>query len=416
MSCLNEDFEIEIIGTDERLLENSEYFQTKQDFNNVCKILIDFYFKDIEDYDEETKLIKILLDLCIDLNIESIEIAFQLIELVLKDFLIKNKSGKCLQAYKERQSEKEQPLELKYRDFFYKFFMQLLSFYSKFKQIFPKLLTNNLLKQLIELLSSEIVVDRDCIKLIIHSIYSICLSKRRRIRIYFYNFIHQFLLHEESSTGISEILEIYKGIIDGLITPIKEENLKLFYELFLPLLKSKRLKDYSGYIYSCLLSFIVKDGKLVVPMIKYMIKYWPIKNPEKSEIFTKILHKIINVTDPIYLNPIAIDFMKLILKLGLDPYIEVFLQAEYIIGLSNFNIFFNLNINAFRSLIPSVLAKYPMDEQYKNFFKAIVKLDKLYFKNFKYLKELINQQDKNYDLNQREILWKEIIEKSKISL
>lgn len=61
-----------------------------------------------------------------------------------------------------------------------------------------------------------------------------------------------------------------------------------------PLHKVKTLNNYNTQLQQCIKNFLEKDNSLVIPLIKNLLKVWPITNPAKEVIFLNEIEEIMD--------------------------------------------------------------------------------------------------------------------------
>ena len=93
------------------------------------------------------------------------------------------------------------------------------------------------MEELLDLFDSEEPREREFLKNILHRLYAKIVPRRKMIRI---AIIDQFytLIHEKYKfNGTAELLNMLAGIISGFATPLRDEHVKSFKNVFIPLHK-----------------------------------------------------------------------------------------------------------------------------------------------------------------------------------
>lgn len=150
--------------------------------------------------------------------------------------------------------------------------------------------------QLLDLFDSEDPRERDYLKTILHRIYVKFMLHRPFIRTAINNIFYRFIFETERYSGIAELLEFMGSIINGFALPMKEENKLLLYRALLPLHKPKCLASYHQQLCYCITQFVEKDYRLAGPVIRGLLKYWPVTNCQKEVLFLGELQEILEAT------------------------------------------------------------------------------------------------------------------------
>ncbi|MCD7455056.1 hypothetical protein HAX54_026933 [Datura stramonium] len=93
------------------------------------------------------------------------------------------------------------------------------------------------------------------------------------------------IFETEKHNGIAELLEILGSIINGFALPLKEEHKLFLVRALIPLHKPKCIQMYHQQLSYCITQFLEKDCKLADIVIRGLLKYWPITNSSKEEVF-----------------------------------------------------------------------------------------------------------------------------------
>jgi len=147
--------------------------------------------------------------------------------------------------------------------------------------------------KLIELFDSEDQHEREYLKTILHRIYGKFMVHRPFIRTAINNVFYRFIFETQRHNGIAELLEILGSIINGFALPMKEEHKLFFIRTLIPLHKPKTFSSYNQQLSYCVVQFVEKDNRLADPVIKGMLKYWPVTNYQKEVFFLAELEEII---------------------------------------------------------------------------------------------------------------------------
>jgi serine/threonine-protein phosphatase 2A regulatory subunit B' len=93
-------------------------------------------------------------------------------------------------------------------------------------------------------------------------------------------------------------LEILGSIINGFALPLKEEHKKFLVRALLPLHKPKCMAMYHQQLLYCVTQFVEKDPRLADPVLKGLLKYWPVTNSQKEVLFLGELEEVLELTQP----------------------------------------------------------------------------------------------------------------------
>ncbi|KAJ6435328.1 hypothetical protein OIU84_000505 [Salix udensis] len=150
--------------------------------------------------------------------------------------------------------------------------------------------------RLLELFDSVDPRERDCLKTILHRIYGKFMVHRPFIRKAVSNIIYHFVFETERHNGIAELLEIFGSVISGFALPLKEEHKIFLWRALIPLHKPKSVGIYHQQLTYCVVQFIDKDPRLTSPVIKGLLRYWPVTNSQKELMFISELEEILEMT------------------------------------------------------------------------------------------------------------------------
>lgn len=139
--------------------------------------------------------------------------------------------------------------------------------------------------KLIDLFDSEDMREREYLKNILHRIYGKYMGLRPFIRNAINDVFYRFVFETQRHSGISELLEIHASIINGFALPMKEEHRQFLIRTLIPLHKPKSISFYHEQLTHCVVQFVEKDNRLADPVIKGMLKYWPVSNSRKEVLF-----------------------------------------------------------------------------------------------------------------------------------
>ncbi|KAK7390840.1 hypothetical protein VNO78_18968 [Psophocarpus tetragonolobus] len=150
--------------------------------------------------------------------------------------------------------------------------------------------------KLIDLFDSEDQRERLFLKTLLHRIYGKYIVHRPFIRNAINNVFYRFIFETHPHNGIADFLEVLSSIISGFALPIKEEHKLFLLRTLIPLHKPKSFSSYHHQLSYCVLLFVEKDYRLADPVIRGMLKYWPLTNCHKEVLFLGQLEDVLQAT------------------------------------------------------------------------------------------------------------------------
>eukprot|EP00741_Cyanophora_paradoxa_P008167 tig00001265_g7904.t1 len=203
----------------------------------------------------------------------------------------------------------------------------------------PNYIDNVFIVKLLELFDSEDPRERDYLKTILHRIYGKFMAHRPFIRKAINNIFFRFIYETERHNGIAELLEILGSIINGFALPLKEEHKQFLNKALIPLHKPKIIAMYHQQLSYCVTQFVEKDPKLAEPVIKGLLKFWPVTNSAKEVLFLNEIEEVLELTQPAEFQKIMEPLFKQIARCLNSPHFQVAERAlflwnnEYIVSL-----------------------------------------------------------------------------------
>lgn len=149
---------------------------------------------------------------------------------------------------------------------------------------------------MLDLFDSEDPRERDYLKTILHRIYGKFMTLRTSIRVQVMNLLLKVVYEHETHNGLTELLEILSSIISGFASPLKPEHQDFFMKVMVPLHRVKTLSTFNTQLQLCIKHFLEKDNQLSVPMLKALLKIWPITNPAKEVVFLNEVEELLDST------------------------------------------------------------------------------------------------------------------------
>ena len=163
--------------------------------------------------------------------------------------------------------------------------------------VIVKHISNNFVSCFLELFDSEDPRERDYLKTILHRIYGKFMALRPIIKTNITDVLFRvvYVYNIETHNGLTELLEILSSITSGLATPLKQEHITFFCKVLIPLHKVKTLATYNTQLQLCVKNYLEKSQQLHVPLIRGLLKYWPITCPAKEVIFIQEIEEVIEL-------------------------------------------------------------------------------------------------------------------------
>jgi len=180
----------------------------------------------------------------------------------------------------------------------YEFFLRFVASNDMDVKILKKHINGLFVLHILELFNSEDPRERDYLKTILHLIYSKFMSLRAFIRKAINNTFYTFIYENERHNGVAELLEILGSIINGFALPLKQEHKTFLERVLIPMHKVRGLASFHQQLSYCVTQFVHKDAELAVPVLKGLIKLWPLTNSAKEVLFLNELEEVLELTQP----------------------------------------------------------------------------------------------------------------------
>ncbi|KAG2272625.1 hypothetical protein Bca52824_067180 [Brassica carinata] len=193
--------------------------------------------------------------------------------------------------------------------------------------------------KLLDLFDSEDPREREYLKTILHRIYGKFMVHRPFIRKAINNIFYRFIYETERHSGIGELLEILGSIINGFALPMKEEHKLFLVRVLIPLHKPKPIAIYHQQLSYCIVQFVEKDYKLADTVIRGLLRYWPVTNCTKENLFLGELEEVLEATQPVEFQRCMVPLFQQIARCLNSSHFQVAERAlflwnnEHIVGL-----------------------------------------------------------------------------------
>jgi len=220
----------------------------------------------------------------------------------------------------------------------YEFFLQFLvvsSFLEK-KQVLKDYLDMRFMARVLDLFDTEDGRERNFLRVILIRVYSKAMRLRAPIRLRMSQIFHEFTYVTERHNGIIPMLEVLGGIITGFVRPIKEQHKVYLKKVLLPMHKVRCLSAVHSQLSYCITQFVDKDHTLAVPVIKGLIKFWPVTGSAKEILLLNELEEVLELTQETEFEEIMKILSQRIAKCINSPHFQVsqrtllFWQNDYL--------------------------------------------------------------------------------------
>jgi serine/threonine-protein phosphatase 2A regulatory subunit B' len=170
--------------------------------------------------------------------------------------------------------------------------------------------SKSFLRRMFDLLDSEDPRERVNIKICLHAIYSRWSKARPEFRREVVRFFQQVALAGELHLGVSEVLDILGSIINGFVSPLKEEHREFLMTAFMPLHRVKYLRAFHANLVICIVQFVTKDIALAEPVIRGILSRWASTDNHNGGLLVTELESILELINPTIFRNIAKPLMR----------------------------------------------------------------------------------------------------------
>lgn len=139
--------------------------------------------------------------------------------------------------------------------------------------------------QLVNLFKTPSFKERQVLKGVLHRLYYKLTQRRSSIRKEIAHFFYEYIYESSNHYGVAELLEILGSIVNGFACPIKEEHVTLLERALIPLHSTPAFISYHQQLAYCMIQYASKDHALFTPIVRGLLKYWPVGNSFKEVIF-----------------------------------------------------------------------------------------------------------------------------------
>ncbi|OQS03108.1 neutral alpha-glucosidase [Thraustotheca clavata] len=160
------------------------------------------------------------------------------------------------------------------------------------KQVRKDFYTPRFISQLVSLFKTPSYKERQILKTVLHRLYYKLTQRRSLIRKEISNVFFEYIYESSNYYGVTELLEILGSIINGFACPIKDEHVTLLEKALIPLHSTQAYTSYHQQLMYCMIQFVSKDHALITPIVKGLLRYWPVGNAYKEIIFLVVLEEL----------------------------------------------------------------------------------------------------------------------------
>jgi len=214
----------------------------------------------------------------------------------------------------------------------YEFLIRFVTSSETDSKLLGKFFTRRFVLNLLELFDSEDPRERDYLKTILHRIYGNFMSLRPFIRRTINDVFYRFIYETDRHNGIAELLEILGSIINGFALPIKEQHKQFLSRVLLPLHKVTYVSVFHPQLSYCVTQFLEKDATLAPKIVLAVLKFWPVTNSKKEQMFLNEIEEILDRTQSHHLGPAQLPLFTQIGRSINSPHFQVSERAIYVLN------------------------------------------------------------------------------------
>ncbi|GAB9472761.1 hypothetical protein Gpo141_00009932 [Globisporangium polare] len=139
--------------------------------------------------------------------------------------------------------------------------------------------------QLVNLFKTPSFRERQVLKGVLHRLYYKLTQRRSAIRKEIAHSFYEYIYESSNHFGVAELLEILGSIVNGFACPIKQEHVTLLEKALIPLHSTPAFISYHQQLAYCMIQYVSKDHSLFTPIVRGLLKYWPVGNSFKEVVF-----------------------------------------------------------------------------------------------------------------------------------
>jgi serine/threonine-protein phosphatase 2A regulatory subunit B' len=153
------------------------------------------------------------------------------------------------------------------------------------KQVRKEFFPLRFIAQLVNLFKSPSFKERQVLKGVLHRLYYKLTQRRSAIRKEIAHVFYEYIYETSNHYGVAELLEILGSIVNGFACPIKDEHITLLERALIPLHSTPAFISYHQQLAYCMIQYVSKDHSLFTPIVRGLLKYWPVGNSFKEVVF-----------------------------------------------------------------------------------------------------------------------------------
>lgn len=153
------------------------------------------------------------------------------------------------------------------------------------KHVRKEFFTLRFIAQLVGLFKTPSFKERQVLKGVLHRLYYKLTQRRSAIRKEIAHAFYEYIYETSNHYGVAELLEILGSIVNGFACPIKQEHVVLLEKALIPLHSTPAFISYHQQLAYCMIQYVSKDHSLFTPIVRGLLKYWPVGNSFKEVIF-----------------------------------------------------------------------------------------------------------------------------------
>lgn len=234
--------------------------------------------------------------------------------------------------YNPEEDEPQQESTWPHLQVVYEFLLRLATSTETDSKLLTKYFNRAFVLHLLELFDSEDPRERDYLKTILHRIYGNFMGLRPFIRKAINNVFYKFIYETDRHNGIAELLEILGSIINGFALPIKEQHKLFLSRVLLPLHKVSFVSVFHPQLSYCVTQFLEKDASLAPKIVKAILKFWPVTNSKKENMFLTEIEEVLDRVESHNLGDALVPLFQQIARSINSPHFQVSERAIYVLN------------------------------------------------------------------------------------
>ena len=303
---------------------------------SMCCIVFDFTdpSKNLKEKDIKRQTLLELVDYISSVTSKFNEITMQEITKMIAANLFRalpNHDNKVLYVYDPEDDEPTLEPSWSHLQIVYEFLLRFIASPETDAKLAKRYIDQSFILRILDLFDSDDQREREYLKTILHRIYGKFMVHRPFIRKSINNVFFNFIFETGHHNGIAELLEILGSIINGFALPLKEEHKLFLVRALIPLHKPKSISVYHQQLSYCIAQFVEKDCKLADPVIRGLLKYWPITNSSKEVMFLGELEEVLEATQAAEFQKVMVPLLRQIGRCLNSSHFQVISANKYVL-------------------------------------------------------------------------------------